>query len=46
MERIKWSAEDRQNFADRNYLKPQTIPNKKRKRNREACRRNRPRWDD
>lgn len=35
----KWNAEDRQNFADRNFLKAQTIPNKKRKRNREECRR-------
>lgn len=39
MEKHKWSADDRRAFADRNILKAQTIPNKKRKRNREACRR-------
>jgi hypothetical protein len=33
-----WSDADRQAFADRNILKAQTIPNKKRIANREACR--------
>ena len=35
----KWSDEDRRAFADHNILRAQTIPNKKRKRNREECRR-------
>ena len=35
----KWSDEDKRAFADRNILRAQTIPNKKRKRNREECRR-------
>lgn len=34
----KWSAEDRQAFADRNFLKAKTIPSKKREANRKACR--------
>lgn len=33
-----WSAEDKQNFADRNFLKAQTIPNKKALRNKGKCR--------
>ena len=35
---IKWSAEDRQAFADGNILKAKTIPNKKRVASRRACR--------
>lgn len=35
----KWNADDRQRFADRNILRAQTIPNKKRKRNKQECRR-------
>jgi hypothetical protein len=34
-----WSAEDKQSFADRNILKAQTIPDKRKKQNRLACRR-------
>jgi hypothetical protein len=34
----KWSAEDRQRFADRNFLKAQTIPNKKAQARKRACR--------
>ena len=33
-----WSADDRQAFADRNVLRAQTIPNKRRAANRKACR--------
>lgn len=33
-----WSAEDRQAFADGNRLRAQTVPNKRRKASREACR--------
>lgn len=33
-----WSAEDRQAFADRNILKSRKVPNKRRVKNREACR--------
>lgn len=33
-----WSPIDRQAFADRNILKAQTIPNKKRAASRKACR--------
>ena len=35
---VKWSEEDRQNFADRNVLRAATIPNKKRVAARRACR--------
>lgn len=35
---VRWSAEDRQAFADRNVLRAQTIPNKKRIAARKACR--------
>jgi hypothetical protein len=34
----KWSAQDRQAFADRNILKAQRIPNKKKQQNKKACR--------
>ena len=34
----RWSAEDRQAFADRNVLRAQRIPNKKRVAARKACR--------
>jgi hypothetical protein len=34
----RWSAEDRQAFADRNILRAQRIPNKKRVAARKACR--------
>jgi hypothetical protein len=34
----KWSADDKQAFADRNILRAQTIPNKKRLASRNACR--------
>jgi hypothetical protein len=34
----KWNAEDRQAFADRNFVKAKTIPNKKRLASRKACR--------
>lgn len=34
-----WSAEDKQSFADRNILKAQTIPDKRKKNSRLACRR-------
>jgi hypothetical protein len=34
-----WNEADRQNFADRNFLKAKTIPNKKREARRKACRR-------
>jgi hypothetical protein len=37
-----WSDEDRQAFADRNFLKAQTIPDKRKVRNRNACRGYRP----
>lgn len=33
-----WSDADRQAFADRNVLRAQTIPNKKRIASRNACR--------
>lgn len=33
-----WSDADRQAFADRNILRAQTIPNKKRLADRKACR--------
>ncbi len=33
-----WSAADHQAFADRNILRAQTIPNKKRLASRNACR--------
>lgn len=33
-----WSDADRQAFADRNVLRAQTIPNKKRVADRKACR--------
>ena len=33
-----WSAQDKQAFADRNILKAQTIPNKKRIARKRACR--------
>jgi hypothetical protein len=33
-----WTPADRQDFADRNVLRAQTIPNKKRIANRKACR--------
>ncbi len=33
-----WSDEDRQAFADRNILRAQRIPNKKRLADRKACR--------
>lgn len=35
---VCWSAEDRQAFADRNILRAQQIPNKKRVAARRACR--------
>jgi hypothetical protein len=34
----KWNAADRQAFADRNILRAQTIPNKKRIASKKACR--------
>lgn len=34
----KWSEADRQAFADRNILRAQTIPNKRRVSNKRACR--------
>lgn len=34
----RWSDEDRQAFADRNILRAQRIPNKRRVANRRACR--------
>ena len=34
----RWSADERQGFADGNRLRAQTIPNKKRVANRKACR--------
>lgn len=34
----RWSEEDRQAFADRNILRAQRIPNKKRVASRRACR--------
>lgn len=40
----KWSDEDRRNFGDRNILRAQTIPNKKRVARRRACR-DKARWD-
>jgi hypothetical protein len=39
----KWTNEDRQAFSDRNVLRAQTIPNKKREARRKACRRGN--WD-
>jgi hypothetical protein len=33
-----WSDEDRQAFADRNILKAQRIPDKKKQESRNACR--------
>lgn len=33
-----WSVEDRQSFADRNILKAQRIPDKRKKEDREKCR--------
>ena len=33
-----WSGADRQAFADRNILRATTIPDKKKKASREACR--------
>lgn len=39
----KWTAEERQAFADGNRLKAQTVKNKKREEARKACRRGR--WD-
>jgi hypothetical protein len=33
-----WSEADHQAFADRNILRAQTIPNKKRIQSRRACR--------
>lgn len=35
----KWTAEERQQFADGKRFKAQTIPNKKREASRKACRR-------
>jgi hypothetical protein len=40
----EWHDEDRQAFADRNFLKAQTIPNKKRIARRKACR-DKSRWE-
>jgi hypothetical protein len=34
----KWNEESRQAFADRNILKAQRIPNKKKLASRQACR--------
>ena len=34
----RWSEDDRQAFADRNVLRAQRIPNKKRVAARKACR--------
>jgi hypothetical protein len=34
----RWNDADRQDYADRNILKAQRIPNKKRIANRNACR--------
>jgi hypothetical protein len=39
----KWNDESRQAFADRNILKAQRIPNKKKLASRKACRGKR--WD-
>jgi hypothetical protein len=39
-----WSQEDRQAFADKNILRAQMIPNKKRIASRRACRDHR-RWE-
>lgn len=36
--KTKWNQTSRQAFADRNVLKAQTIPNKKRVANKRACR--------
>ena len=33
-----WSAEDKQRFADRNFLKAQRIPDKRKQANKQACR--------
>lgn len=37
--KVRWTAEERQAFADGNRLKAQTIRNKKREAARKACRR-------
>jgi len=34
----KWNAEDRQRFADRNILKAQRIPDKRKRNSKRACR--------
>lgn len=34
----EWSQNDRQAFADRNILRAQTIPNKRKEANKKACR--------
>lgn len=34
----RWSSQDRQNFADRNFLRSATVPNKRREASRKACR--------
>jgi hypothetical protein len=39
-----WSAEDHQNFADRNVLRSNKFANRKRVANKRACR-DRSRWD-
>ena len=41
-----WSAEDRQAFADRNILKAQRIPDKRKVHNKNACRGYRPALGD
>lgn len=35
---VRWSAEDRQAFADGNILRSHKVPNKKRVASRRACR--------
>lgn len=40
----KWHDADRQAFADRNILRAQRIPDKRKVNNKEACRRFR--WED
>lgn len=37
--KVRWTAEERQAFADGNRLKAQTVRNKKREAARKACRR-------
>jgi hypothetical protein len=43
MAQDRWCEADRQAFADGNRLRATTIPDKRKKANREACRKWRPR---